>query len=110
MQKTCDNEKCNQGYIVVPNYQHDTMERIECMECLVNDKYRFDLASKLRETLREGSRERLISIVSDAFADSIYMNEEACADAEDLIQSKRSQDLMVMISVYLSRPYSRRAA
>ena len=108
MQKTCENEKCNNGYIVVPNYQHDTMERIECMECLVNDKYRYDLASKLRETLREGSRERIIGIVSDAFADIIFMNQEVCADVEDLIQAKRTQDLMAMISAWLSRPYDRR--
>jgi hypothetical protein len=78
------------------------------MECLVNDKYRFDLASKLRETLREGSRERIIGIVSDAFADIIFMNQEVCADVEDLIQAKRTQDLMAMISAWLSRPYDRR--
>tara|TARA_R100001510_G_scaffold45557_1_gene42268 strand:+ start:138 stop:470 length:333 start_codon:yes stop_codon:yes gene_type:complete len=109
MNKTCNDESCLNGYLLVPNHQHDIMERIECIDCLINERYRYDLASKVREMLREGSRERLISIVSDAFADSIYMNEEACADAEDMIQSKRSQDLMAMISVYLSRPYSGRA-
>ena len=110
MMKTCENESCKNGYLLVPNHQHDVMERIECMDCLINEKYRYDLASKVRETLREGSRERLISIVSDAFSQVIHMNVEACADAEDLIHSKRTEDLMAMISVYLSRPYSRRAA
>lgn len=110
MNKTCEDESCSNGYRLVPNHQHDVMERIECMDCLINEKYRYDLSVKVRETLREGSRERLISIISDAFADSIYMNTDACADAEDLIQSKRTQDLMAMIAVYLSRPYSRRAA
>jgi len=110
MNKTCENESCMNGYLLVPNHQHDVMERVECMECLVNEKYRFDLSCRVREMLRECSRERLISIVSDAFADLIYMNADACADAEDMIQSKRTQDLTAMIAVYLSRPYSGRAA
>jgi len=110
MNKTCENESCINGYLLVPNHQHDVMERVECMECLVNEKYRFDLSCRVREMLREGSRERILNIISDAFADVIYMNTDACADVEDLIQSKRTQDLMAMVAVYLSRPYSGRAA
>ena len=110
MMKTCDDENCMNGYKIVPNYQHDVMERVECMECLVNDKYRFDLASNLRKTLRECSREQLVAVVSDAFADLAFMNQDLCADVEDMIQAKRTQDLMALISVWLSRPYDRRTA
>ena len=37
MNKTCENESCMNGYLLVPNHQHDVMERVECMECLVNE-------------------------------------------------------------------------
>ena len=48
-------EKCNgDGHYLVPNYQHDVMERIECLDCLAEDHFKWHLSEELTKVFKSG--------------------------------------------------------
>jgi len=59
-------KKC-QGklYYVVPHYQHDVLERIECMDCLSDMNYRDHLSFELSKLLIRASPQRLSRLLSE---------------------------------------------
>jgi len=73
MNKDCN--KCNgAGWYQVPNFQHDTMENIECMDCLVEEMYLAELGENLAKVIVQISHQRLAQIVANGIVSKINSN------------------------------------
>ncbi len=61
-------EKCNGDmYYEVPNYRLEIMERIECMDCLIQEQYKDHLKDELTRIMASVSQQKLAQIVAELF-------------------------------------------
>ncbi len=59
-------EKCEgKLWYVVPNYQHDVLERIECFDCLAHMQYKDHLVEQLSKMIVSASPQRLALLLSE---------------------------------------------
>lgn len=97
-----DCEKCNGvGHYEVPNYQHDIMERIECMDCISHEHYKYHLSGELTKVLMNVSPQKLASIVAELVVYGVDKNiNDSLARIEVIIQTKNSTEALVLGDVY----------
>lgn len=59
-------EKCEgKLWYVVPNYQHDVLERIDCFDCLAHMQYKDHLVEQLSKMIVSASPQRLALLLSE---------------------------------------------
>ena len=72
------NKDCNKcegaGWYEVPNYQHEVMEKIECMDCLVEEMYLENLTTDLAKVLVQISHQRLAQLLANGMISKINSN------------------------------------
>ena len=89
-------EKCNgKLYYVIPNYQHDTLERIECWDCISVDMYNSDVKERLSKQLLNASKERLANIVAELMVNATE-NDKVDETFEPLIATKDTTRILVI--------------
>ena len=95
-------EKCNgDGYYLVPNYQHDVMERIECMDCYAEEHYRWHLSEELTKVLINSSPQKLAKIVAQIVVQGVSNNKnDDITRIEGIIQTKNFNEALVLGDIY----------
>ena len=95
-------EKCNgEGYYVVPNYQHDVMERIECLDCLAEDHFKWHLSEELTKVLINSSPQKLAQIVAELIVNGVSKNiHDDLSRIEVIIQTKNAMEALALGEVY----------
>tara|TARA_R100000734_G_scaffold17346_1_gene13632 strand:+ start:423 stop:740 length:318 start_codon:yes stop_codon:yes gene_type:complete len=95
-------EKCNgKGHYLVPNYQHDVMERIECMDCYAEEHYKWHLSEELSRVLVNASPQKLSMIISEIIVNGIDRDENnSLARIETIIQTKNINEALVLADIY----------
>jgi len=97
-----DCEKCcGQGYYDIPNYQHDIMERIECMDCYAEDHYKYHLSEELTKVLVGSSPQKLAQIVAGLVVNGVSKNDhDDLSRIEVIIQTKNAIEALALGEVY----------
>lgn len=97
-----DCEKCNgDGYYLVPNYQHDIMERIECMDCISHAHYKHHLSEELTKVLMNASPQKLAMLVAETIVYGVDKNNnDTLSRVEVIIQTKNTTEALVLGDVY----------
>ena len=95
-------EKCNGvGHYVVPNYQHDVMERIECLDCLAEDHFKWHLSEELTKVLISSSPQKLAQIVAELIVNGVSKNiHDDLSRIEVIIQTKNAMEALALGEVY----------
>ena len=95
-------EKCDGvGHYLVPNYQHDIMERIECMDCYAEDHYKWYLSEELTKVLINSSPQKLAQIVATLVVNGVDTNpKDDLARVEVIIQTKNAMEALVLGEFY----------
>lgn len=95
-------EKCDGvGHYLVPNYQHDVMERIECMDCYAEDHYKWHLSEELTKVLINSSPQKLAQIVATLVVNGVDTNpKDDLSRVEVIIQTKNAMEALVLGEFY----------
>ena len=85
-----DCEVCEgKGSYNVPNYHLEVIERIDCMDCLLEDRFKNDLKDRLTRLLINTSKEKLASIVAEMVVNGVDKNAlDDISRIEGIIQTK----------------------
>ena len=94
-------EECNnQGYTLQPDYYHDVMMRVNCVECMSHEKMKQELRVKLTMVLMDLSMNRMARLLSDTLISLV--------DADDnpdferlfaLVGAKNKESLVSLLQV-----------
>ena len=97
-----DCDKCEGNlYYLVPNYQHDVMERIECWDCISEMQYQDDVKERLTKLLVTASPQRLAQLVADLAVNGIVKDSNNnISRFETIIATKNLEQALVMASIY----------
>ena len=97
-----DCDKCEGNlYYLVPNYQHDVMERIECWDCISEMQYQDDVKERLTKLLVTASPQRLAQIVSEMVVNSVVKDVNTnLSRFETIITTKNKTEAMILSSMY----------
>ena len=95
-------EKCDGvGHYLVPNYQHDVMERIECMDCYAEDHYKWHLSEELTKVLINSSPQKLAQIVATLVVNGVDTNpKDDLSRVDVIIQTKNAMEALVLGEFY----------
>tara|TARA_R100000081_G_scaffold76529_1_gene42985 strand:- start:233 stop:544 length:312 start_codon:yes stop_codon:yes gene_type:complete len=97
-----DCEKCEGNlYYLVPNYQHDIMERIECLDCMAEMQYQDDVKQRMAKLIVEISPQKLAQIVAELLVNSIVKDPNAnLARCETVITTKNTREAAILSEMY----------
>lgn len=100
MNKECN--KCEgQGWYEVPNYRLEIMERIECMDCLVEEQYKDHLKDELTRLMTSVSQQKLAQIVAELIVNGVDRNPKDDLNRIDvIIQTKNTMNALQLGSAY----------
>ena len=94
-------EECNnEGYTLQPDYYHDVMMRVNCIECMAHEQMKHDLSVKLTMVLMDLSMNRMARLLSDTLISLV--------DADDnpnyerlyaLVGAKNKESLVALLQV-----------
>lgn len=100
MNKECN--KCEgQGWYEVPNYRLEIMERIECMDCLVEEQYKDHLKDELTRLMAGVSQQKLAQIVAELIVNGVDRNPKDDLNRVDvIIQTKNTMNALQLGSAY----------
>jgi hypothetical protein len=88
-------------YYLVPNYQHDTMERIDCLDCISEMQYADDIKGRLTKLLVTASPQRLAQLVAEVAVNGIIKDSNSnITRYETIIATKNLEQALVMASIY----------
>lgn len=95
--KTCD----GQTWYEVPNYRLEIMERIECIDCLLEIQYKDHLKEGLTRLLADTSKEKLAQIVADLVVNSVAKNtHDDLQRVDGIIQTKNKVNALALAITY----------
>lgn len=94
----CNNEKCENGYVTEPDYQHEVMIRTRCDSCGFNEYERDRIALELSKYLDNKSKQYLAKTLATAITRIAYNQNELYA-LEEQIQKKNPMGIISWISL-----------
>ena len=100
-----DCSKCEGNlYYLVPNYQHDIMERIDCIDCISELQYQDDIKERLTKLLVTASPQRLAQIVSEMTINSVVKDTSTAGRRlgrlETMLATKNIKEALFFSSMY----------
>lgn len=98
-------EKCNgQMYYLVPNYRLEIMEKVDCMDCIIEEQYKDHLKGELTRLLVNASPQKLSQIVAELIVNGVDRNPNDDLNRIDvIIQTKNTLNAMQLGSAYSNR-------
>lgn len=79
----------NKGWYEIPNHRTECMERIQCMDCLLQEQFKNTLKEDLTKLLSTTSGQKLAQIVAELIVNSVDRNESDDLDRlNGIIQTK----------------------
>ena len=96
--KTCEGK----GYYIIPNYQHEVLERIQCEACLYEEEFKYRLAESLSMVLNNASPQKLAWIVAELIITG-HEKHDSSKDynkLEMIIQTKNAKEALVLGDIY----------
>jgi hypothetical protein len=95
-------EKCEgKLYYLVPNYQHDTMERVECFDCMIEMQYNDDIKERLTKLLVTASPQRLAQLVAEIAVNGVNKDNHMSLNGfETIIATKNLEQALVIARIY----------
>lgn len=98
-------EKCHgEMYYEVPNYRLEIMERIECMDCLIQEQYKDHLKDELTRTMAGVSQQKLAQIVAELIVNGVDRNPKDDLNRIDvIIQTKNTMNALQLASAYANQ-------
>lgn len=91
----------NTGWYEVPNYRLEIMERIECIECLLDAQYKDHLKEELTRLLVDTSLQKLAQIVADLVVNSVAKNpHDDLSRIDGIIQTKNKTNALALATTY----------
>jgi len=89
------------GWYEVPNYRLEIMERIECIECLLDAQYKDHLKEELTRLLVDTSKQKLAQIVADLVVNSVARNtHDDLSRIDGIIQTKNKANALALATTY----------
>ena len=97
-----DCEKCfGKGCYEVPNYRLEITERIDCMDCLLEEQHTIELKEQLTRLLSNTSPVKLAQIVAELIVNSVDSNPLDELDRiEGIIHTKNTVNALALASAY----------
>mgnify|MGYP003625951220 FL=1 len=97
-----DCNKCEgKLYYLIPNYQHDTLERIECIDCISEMQYQDDIKERLTKLLVTASPQRLAQIVAEVAVNGIIKDVNSnLTRYETIIATKNLSQALMLANIY----------
>ena len=97
-----DCDKCEGNlYYLVPNYQHDVMERIECWDCISEMQYQDDIKERMTKLLVTCSPQQLAQIVAEMAVNSVVKDHSGnLSRFETMLATKNTREAMILSSMY----------
>ncbi len=96
-----DCERCEgKGFYIVPNYQHEVLERIECEPCMFDEHERWHIAEELSKVLVNASIQKLAQIVAELVVNGHAKTNKEYSKLYTIIQTKNIQEALVLGDVY----------
>ncbi len=81
----------NKGWYEIPNHRTECMERIQCMDCLLQEQFKNTLKEDLTKLLSNTSGQKLAQIVAELIVNSVDRNESDDLDRlNGIIQTKNT--------------------
>jgi len=79
----------DKGWYEIPNHRTECMERIQCMDCLLQEQFKNTLKEDLTKLLTNTSPQKLAQIVAELIVNSVDRNESDELDRlNGIIQTK----------------------
>ena len=89
------------GFYEVPNYRLEINERVDCMDCVLEEEYKIDLKKQLTRMLANTSPSKLAQIVAEVIVNSVDKNpSDDLARIEGIIHTKNVTSAVALASVY----------
>jgi len=100
-----DCERClGKGCFEVPNYRLEIMERIECLDCLSEERFKDGLKNDLTRLLINTSHAKLAQIVAELIVNSVDSNPLDDLDRiEGIIHTKNTIVALALASAYTNQ-------
>tara|TARA_R110001583_G_scaffold64502_3_gene187255 strand:- start:136 stop:450 length:315 start_codon:yes stop_codon:yes gene_type:complete len=97
-----DCEKClGKGHYEVPNYRLEITERIDCMDCLLEERFKIELKEQLTRLLANTSHAKLAQIVAELIINSVDSNPlDDLERIEGIIHTKNTVNAIALASAY----------
>jgi hypothetical protein len=95
-------EKCEgKLWYVVPNYQHDILERIECFDCLAHMRFKDHLVEELSKVIVSASPQRLALLLSEFIVQGADKNAvDDLGRIENIIHTKNINEAFLIGGFY----------
>ena len=95
-------EKCEgKLWYVVPNYQHDVLERIECFDCLAHMQFKDHLVEQLSKMIVSASPHRLALLLSEFIVQGADKSEvDDLGRIENIIHTKNINEAFLIGGFY----------
>lgn len=95
-------ETCNgKLYYELPNFNLEIMERIDCMNCLLDKQFKENLMSEVSKVLSGRSVQHLAQIVAQLVVNGVDKNpSDDLSRIEGMIQTKQGLALMALAETY----------
>lgn len=96
-------EKCEgKLWYVVPNHQHDILERIECLDCISVLQYNDDVKERITKIIVNASPQKLAQIVSEGVVNGVAKNDKESVEErfEQLIATKDINTILALATTY----------
>lgn len=91
------------GWYEIPNYRLEIMERIECIDCLLEAQYKDHLKEGLTRLFADTSKEKLAQIVADLVVNSVAKNtHDDLQRIDGIIQTKNKVNALALAMTYSS--------
>ena len=99
------NEDCTNcngiGSYNVPNFHLEIMERIDCMECLLEEQFRNDMKADLTRMLTNTSKEKLAQIVAEMVVNGVDNNpSDELSRLQGIIHTKNQASALALSIAY----------
>jgi hypothetical protein len=97
-----DCEKCfGKGCYEVPNYRLEILERIDCMDCLMEERFKDELKEQLTRLLANTSASKLAQLVAELIVNSVDNNPlDDLERIEGIIHTKNTLSALALASAY----------
>jgi hypothetical protein len=95
-------EKCDNGYLLVADYQHDVMMRVKCADCLAHENMKMLLSKDLSKVFVQLSTTYLAKLLADVMIS--VMDSETNPDFDrlsTLIATKNKDSLVAWLQVMI---------
>lgn len=92
------------GSYNIPNHHLEIMERIDCMDCLLEDQFKDVLKADLSRLLTSTSKEKLATIVAEMIVNGVAINaHDDLSRIQGIIHTKNQLSALALGSAYANQ-------